>query len=434
MVDLLRRRQTLAHEIFQKAMKRAFAERLKPPQPIHTFPAGNVVEAFRHFQDADVPGKRIIELNPDNTVLANIKTKPRYSFSSGGTYVIAGGLGGIGRSVARWMVSRGARYLILLSRSGAKSQAAKVLVSELESQNVCVTTPAVDISDLAALEDTLKTLARSMPPTRGCIQAAVSSRNYLFPNMTHEDWTVETNPKVTGSWNLHTILPSGLDFFVFLASLSGIVGGSGQTNYAAGNAFQDALARHRILLGEKAVSIDLGLVVSEGVAAENADIFASVYRLGRYMKINHDELVALLDYYCDPALPLLSCSQAQILFGLETSAAMRANGINFHHSVHRPLFRQLFRMGLSSSSTSGQAVAVDYPLALKQAASDEEAGALVTDWFRTKIAQILGLQEEDVDVERPITSYGVDSGGDRLEELVCKRDWSSGAGFPDVGE
>lgn len=232
--------------------------------------------------------------------------------------------------------------------------------------------------------------------------------------MTYEDWVIGTGSKATGSWNLHAALPSGLDFFVLLASLNGIVGGRAQANYAAGNTFKDALAHHRISLGEKAVSIDLGLMVAEGVIAENEVLLANMRRLGHLMDISQEELIALLDYYCDPALPLLTHDQAQILVGLETPAAVLAKGIDLHHSIHRPVFRQLFRMS-SSAESAESADSLEQKLernragVLRRAATDEEAGELVAGWFVAKLAQVLGLDVGDVDPDKPVPAYGIDS-------------------------
>jgi hypothetical protein len=227
--------------------------------------------------------------------------------------------------------------------------------------------------------------------------------------MTYEDWAVGVGSKATSSWNLHLALPTGLDFFVMLASLNGIIGGRAQANYAAGNTFKDALAHHRISIGEKAVSIDLGLVVSEGIVAENADLLASMRRIGHLMDIRQEQLLSLMDYFCDPGLPVLPHSQAQILVGLETPASVEAKGIDLHHGIYRPMFRQMFRMDAGSSSTTTQGVTTDYTAALTQAKSDDEATELVASWFRAKVAQILGLQEADVDMDRPVHTYGIDS-------------------------
>jgi NAD(P)-dependent dehydrogenase (short-subunit alcohol dehydrogenase family) len=87
--------------------------------------------------------------------------------------VIAGGLGGLGRSIARWIVKRGARNLILLSRSGPKTESAKTLVKDLAAQGAHVTTPACDITNKLLLKAVLHNCTTTLPPVKGCIQASM---------------------------------------------------------------------------------------------------------------------------------------------------------------------------------------------------------------------------------------------------------------------
>ncbi|KAK3937383.1 lovastatin diketide synthase [Diplogelasinospora grovesii] len=369
MTDLLHKRPEVAYAAFQRAANMAFEQDVKPPQPLHTFSAGDVEAAFHHFAAPDAAGKRVIEMDADMAIMANVTTKPRYTSPPDATYLIAGGLGGLGRNCARWMVSRGARNLILLSRSGATSDAAKALVSELTSQGVTVCASAVDVSNLECLKQTLTSLSDMMPPIRGCVQATVVLRDNTFPNMTYSDWSVCTNSKATASWNLHTVLPSG------------------QANYAAGNTFKDALARHRISIGEKAVSIDLGLMVGQGILAENEHLSAGLRRLGYLMDISQGEFLGLLDYCCDPELPVLPPDQAQVLVGLDTPAAAFAKGIDLHHSIRRPMFRHLFRMGSSLTTNT----------TMHEKGEEKDR------------ASILRHAETDEQVEKPVHTYGIDS-------------------------
>lgn len=226
--------------------------------------------------------------------------------------------------------------------------------------------------------------------------------------MSYNDWNASIQPKAVGSWNLHVALPRGLDFFIMLSSVNGILGGRAQANYAAANTYQDALAHYRISLGEKAVSIDLGVMVGEGSVAEDTDLLGSVRRFGQLMDVRKDELLALMSHYCNPELPVLSHKQAQPVIGLETVAAIRSKGIDVHHAIHRPITRQLFRMDIESASKSDGAVVVDHAAEL-MAASEDEAALLVTRWYKTKIAQILGLQDVDIDAEKPVHTFGIDS-------------------------
>lgn len=100
-------------------------------------------------------------------------SKPTYFLDPDASYLIAGGFGGIGRSIARWLVDRGARHLILLSRSGPKSALARNLLLDLGEKGVRLQTPRCDISDHEALKNALTTCAATMPPVKGCIQSCM---------------------------------------------------------------------------------------------------------------------------------------------------------------------------------------------------------------------------------------------------------------------
>lgn len=93
-------------------------------------------------------------------------------------------------------------------------------------------------------------------------------------------------------------------------------------------------------------------MVTEGIVAENEFLLSSMRRIGHLMEIAQEELIALMDHYCDPTLPVLPEKDAQILVGIEMPAAVLAKGIYLHHSIRRPMFRHLFRMGLEDAKTN----------------------------------------------------------------------------------
>ena len=100
-------------------------------------------------------------------------SSPKYSFNQDATYLIAGGLGGLGRAITRWMVSRGARNFILLSRSGARSKEAVDLIKEMKSLDVDIAAPPCDLSVGDEVSATLERYRLTMPPIKGCIQASM---------------------------------------------------------------------------------------------------------------------------------------------------------------------------------------------------------------------------------------------------------------------
>lgn len=102
------------------------------------------------------------------------KSRANYLFDQNASYVITGGLGGIGRSIAKWMADHGAKHLILLSRSGAASSEAQKLVQKLTAQGVQVEAPPCDIANITALTEVIRKCGETMPPIRGCIQGSMA--------------------------------------------------------------------------------------------------------------------------------------------------------------------------------------------------------------------------------------------------------------------
>lgn len=227
--------------------------------------------------------------------------------------------------------------------------------------------------------------------------------------MTHDDFVTGTHPKVHGSWNLHSQLPTGMDFFILFSSVGGILGATSQANYCAGNTYKDALARYRTRLGEKAVSIDLGMMLSEGVVAETDGMLDSLRRLGFFMEVSQTDLLALLDYYCDASRSVLAPSEAQIVVGIENPAAMERKGLEVPHWMQRPFFKhfQLIRnrgpsSGVKSSQPDAQSI-------LQQSESAEEAAGHIADWLAKKLSQILGIPVGEISPQKPIHVNGINS-------------------------
>ncbi|MGF1523324.1 MAG: alpha/beta fold hydrolase, partial [Leptolyngbyaceae cyanobacterium] len=174
------------------------------------------------------------------------------------TYLITGGLGALGLKTAQWLIDQGARHLALLSRRGASSQTQSIL-RQLQQQGASVQVIKADVSSQQNMADALQMIESDMPPLRGVLHtAAVLSDGVLV----HQDWESFSKvmaPKLKGAWHLHTLtLDLPLDFFVLFSSATSFLGSPGQSNYAAANAFLDALAHHRCAQGLPGLSINWG--------------------------------------------------------------------------------------------------------------------------------------------------------------------------------
>ncbi|KAH8589480.1 hypothetical protein B0O99DRAFT_692539 [Bisporella sp. PMI_857] len=278
----------------------------------------------------DSLGKAIIRYEPVSKV--PIHVVPTHSvFDSCATFLMIGCLGGLGRSLVRWMASRGARHFIFLSRSGAEKPETLAFLEELRcyaDEHQTIISSQVIAGDVSLRKDVDKAIESAKLPIRGVIQAAAVFGADLFEDMTTESFNAVLNPKVQGTINLHeALIHEPLDFFVMTSSTLGLKGSATQSHYAAGNAFMDSMARHRWSLGLQATSLALGLVQGIGHINDNPEMEESMLQNGLYM-ISEAEYLLMMELACQPrslgASPhLLSKwdkhAGAHIVTGLEAS-------------------------------------------------------------------------------------------------------------------
>ncbi|KAL9618086.1 MAG: hypothetical protein Q9160_007156 [Pyrenula sp. 1 TL-2023] len=388
---------------------------LRVVHPLTIFPINQVEQAFRHLQSGKNGGKVVVDIEPHVQVPALLKGTSQWKFSENSTYVIAGGLGGQGRSAARWLASKGARHLLLLSRSGVNNESATRFMKEMTLAGVNVYAPACNISDSTSLKNVLEYCESAMPPIKGCIQSSMVLRDGSFEAMSCADWKEPLQPKVAGSWNLHNLLPRNLDFFVFLSSLTGVVGSQYQANYAAGNTFQDHLAHLRVSRGERATSVSLGAMMDEGYLVGRRDVLDVLLNVKQLLPMSQAELFAIFDQYCQPSSPF----RPHVITCLQLPAEAAAKGLQLASWMSLPIFSHLHQLSSStsssltdqatssSSSTSDDLYTTLKPLLLTSSA--QELTPILTTALSTKLAKFLSLPVSDYDTSKPLHSYGIDS-------------------------
>ena len=194
---------------------------------------------------------------------------PSIPIRSDSNYLITGGLGGLGLAVAQALVQQGARHLTLLGRTGASTPTAQQAVQKLRTAGAEVLVLQADVADATALATAL-TACRAAAPLRGVIHAAGVLDDGILRNQNAERLARVMQPKVQGAWHLHSLTQDdALDFFVCF-SAAALLGSVGQGNYAAANAFLDALAHHRHHNGLPALSIQWGPWAEVGMAARTS--------------------------------------------------------------------------------------------------------------------------------------------------------------------
>ncbi|KAH7092025.1 putative polyketide synthase [Paraphoma chrysanthemicola] len=390
---------------------------LKNVPQLPAFAPDKIQEALKSVAAPAGKGRAILLFDQDSEMPIAHEVKNQLRLREDATFILAGGLGGLGRNLAKLMVDAGAKHLVFLSRSGPGSAAAQSISDDFGPRGITVGFYSCDVADAESVSRVFATIADdgSWPPVRGIIQSAAVLRDSIFENMTHTQWMEAIKPKVQGTWNLHQAsllepcAKEGLDFFVMLASISGFVGNRGQANYAAGNSYQDALARHRRSLGLAATSVNLGLMQDIGLIAER----------GGQSNLNDDTVVPLTieDFNLIFKVALNSEAHnvpAQIITGLPTGGILRKKGIDttpFYHRDQRFAFMRT--MGVDASlvnnagANDGAASSVEEQLAA--AVSKEQATSTVLMALRAQVAKALRCAAEDIDATRSIHTYGMDS-------------------------
>lgn len=324
------------------------------------------------------------------------------------SYLITGGLGGLGLTVARWMVEQGARRLVLLGRTqlpprtrwpeiernGPVAQAARIAgVRALESLGASVHFASVDVGDEDQLRSFLEEFRREgWPPIRGVVHAAAVVHHKPILELDAEVLRADLSPKLAGGWLLHELLSDDpLDFFVLFSSGSSFVSSPFLSSYAAGNAFLDALAHYRRARGLPCLDVNWGTWADVGLAA--------LAKGAGYLKIEGMRDLAPADGL-DALGRLLGEDRTQVaVIDCDWAHASRAHP----WAAGNPLLSELVHEREDSSKQ---------PILTRERLLEvrpEERPALLQAHLREYVASVLESSASQVDVERPLVDLGVDS-------------------------
>jgi len=236
--------------------------------PFTSFASSETIEAFRTLQQAKRTGKIILTqaIEIDQTYTAE-ELQKNLEFQPESTYLVTGGLGGLGLVMAEWMAKQGAQRIVLLGRR-APNDVAHTVINQLRNQGCIVDIITADVSNSAVLTAALDKMNQASDyPLRGVLHAAGILDDGLMQQLSWEKFERVLAPKVAGAWNLHTHTQAcELDFFVLFSSAAALLGSPGQANHAAANAFLDGLARYRHQSGLPTLSINWGAWSTVGSA------------------------------------------------------------------------------------------------------------------------------------------------------------------------
>jgi NADPH:quinone reductase-like Zn-dependent oxidoreductase/aryl carrier-like protein len=363
------------------------------PLPLQVFPISEVESAFRYMAQAKHIGKIVVSLHAQEVSVAPA-AEATARFRPDGTYLITGGLGGFGVTVAQWMVEEGARYLVLMGRS-EPSAAARETLEAMRRAGAQVRVAQADVTQAQHVARVVAEIGQSMPPLRGIIHAAMVLDDVSLRQLTLERLQKVMAPKLIGAWNLHTLtLNAPLDFFVLFSSSAALHGSPGQANYVAANVGLDALAHYRRAQGLPALSINWGRLAEVGYVARHDEIGQRLERLG-VKAFTPKQAVTVLGR-------LLQLNPIQM-------GVMRTDwqqwGQLYRAAGDSPLLSHLIR-GAEAGGLGEKASLIRDALG---AAAPGERQTLLEAYLQQEVARSLRLDPSQIDVQQSLDAIGLDS-------------------------
>ena len=396
--QLLIERPELANRLFKEMMMQ-FDEGSLRPMPYRSFPATRIQDAFRYMQQSRQVGKVIVSFMGRNAI-PNEEIQPlkiqeqALQCDANASYLVTGGLSGFGLKTACWLVEKGARSLVLISRSASISEESQLIIENLKAQGVEIYTRACDVTDKKALRALMSEIHREISPLKGIVHAAMVLDDGLIRNMSQAQILNVMNPKITGAWNLHeTTLETDLDFFVLYSSATTFVGNPGQANYVAANSFLESLAQYRRSNGLPAHYAAWGAISDVGYLARNEETKEQLQsRLGGEA-LNSTQALNMLEKI------MLSNKAGAAVIDLDWSVIQRVMP-----AASSAKYEELKRN--TKDSDGDQFEDIQNLIANMGRA---EIQALVTELLLDEVEQILRLPRDKMDIEQSIFDLGMDS-------------------------
>jgi len=366
------------------------------PLPLQVYTAAQTGDAFRAISRATHIGKIVVQIAGQDVDILPAR-EDGAPVKANASYLISGGFGALGLTMAGWLAEHGARHLALVGRSGEKhlSDAARERLNALRASGVEIQSFAADLADAQQTASVLASIRAEMPALRGVIHAAGVLDDGILAQQSAARIHTTFAPKAAGAWNLHCLtegLP--LDFFILFSSVSAPFGSPGQANYAAANAYLDGLAQQRRAAGLPALSINWGPWAQIGLAAARQQ--------GGLQGLAGLNLLAPEDGL-DVFGHLLDFPRAQVIVtGLDATQWQSAHPASARSSLFDGLAAQQMEKSTLASESSIRA-------SILAAEPGRQRRSVLENFIQSQAAAVLRLPPARVDVQKPLRSLGLDS-------------------------
>jgi len=391
-----------AAKLFREVMD-AIKEGRWEPLPVTLFKSEEIAEAFRFMVEAKHIGKLAIRfegMKDEVRVLpakAVTPTLVQSRFDGEASYILTGGLGGVGLTVAEWMAAKGAGCLVLVSRRepGVEENAA---MERMRGLGARVEHRRTDLTDRKAVVDLIAEIGSTMPPLRGILHAAAVIDDALVMDLRPERFDAVLAPKVQGAWHLHEATHGvPLEFFVLFSSVASIFPQPGHGSYAAANSFLDGFAAYRRSLGLPACSINWAGWVGMGLARNS----------GTSKTMEACAAEGLGSFDASEAVAALW--QALWANPVQATAVRIDEEIVVEQDTIPTLLREIVGDGAHAGAAVGGAAEHPLLLELAGAASYGERMSLLEALLRTETSRVLKLAPEKIGTNQAFGQMGIDS-------------------------
>ncbi|MBR2819936.1 MAG: SDR family NAD(P)-dependent oxidoreductase [Reyranella sp.] len=371
------------------------------PLPHRVFGGERLGDAFRLMQRAGHIGKIVV--TPARQASEDPRATGAFPVASDGIHLVIGGTSGFGLATAEWLAARGARHLVLASRSGQLADGAGARVEALRRTGVDVRTVALDVTDAGTLQRTVKSLA-TRRPLKGIVHAAMVLDDRLIDGMDQEAITRVLQPKMGGGLNLEALAAElktagqRLDYLLLFSSATTLLGNPGQFNYVAANGFLEGLARQaQDKHGLPALAVAWGGIEDTGYLARNITANTSLKKRFASSLIASRPALDALDLAFDaagkPATAFLSIGRIDWSMAKRELAVTRA-----------PMFGAVIPAAGTRQTTDSAATLEKLRGMTVDQASEALLGIIVEE-----IARVLRLPPKEIDRHRALAEIGMDS-------------------------
>ncbi|CAL8085139.1 unnamed protein product [Orchesella dallaii] len=362
------------------------------PLPFTRFTASKLITALKFLQKAKHIGKVVIKM-PQFDLQREVFRD--LLFNDRSTYLITGGKGAIGLAITEWMVSHGAKHLVLMGRKPPKQKVLERVAKLVEETGANIIFKEADAADFHQCQQVINEISEDskLPPLRGIHHCAGVLSDRTIMNQDWDNFDYVLTPKIQGAYNLHTLTQAlSLEFFVLHSSMSATFGNFGQSNYCSANTYMEALIAKRDWMGLQGMVVNWGqwnaglaenlelelfypFTEAQGLAALEAFFFENrVAAVAGFMKFN--EIIIRVPAFQKTLLKVLSLEKQGVVSGVE--------------SVCRDDKQSL-------------------PDAYFKSEEKEEKEKLVRDFVKEQISETLGILTNEVEEDVKFSSMGLDS-------------------------